>query len=178
MAGSQHPSTSLPIVPPANHAPPGVNMRAWFAGLALGNPEVMKDVPIESRVEVALRIADEMLAALVPKVPSAESMAAPSEADMAKWDEEVASRNLATVPPPRRPRPPSKVPTEPGIPAPAKPNGAAPPGAPAAKPVPQTVSPPSTRYKWSTGFPRSNRPPVAVQRPQAGAGAYSVINDK
>lgn len=75
-------------------APAGTSLRAWFAGLALGNPEVMRDVEPGSRVMEALRVADQLIAALeTARVPTLESMAAPSEEEMQKWDAAVAEAN-------------------------------------------------------------------------------------
>ncbi len=76
-----------------NESPPpppaGTTLREWFAGLAL-TTELMKDIPAELRVREAVRLADELIKALAaPRVPSQESMAAPTQADMEAWDSEV-----------------------------------------------------------------------------------------
>lgn len=39
-------------------------MREWFAGMALANPEIMKDVPEQDRIDVAIAHADRLVAAL------------------------------------------------------------------------------------------------------------------
>jgi hypothetical protein len=83
-----------------NESPPppptGASVREWFAGLALMNPELMKDLsPVERAVE-AVRLADELIRALAtPKLPSQESLAAPSAAEMTEWDKQVADNNEA-----------------------------------------------------------------------------------
>lgn len=102
--------------PPA--PPAGTNMRAWFAGLALGNPELMKNVPAERLTQEALRLADELMAALTPRVPTEKSLDAPTEAEMQVWDKRINEQARETVKPqkhfwthaPRssRPAPPSK----------------------------------------------------------------------
>ena len=75
--------------------PSGASIRDWFAGLALANPELMKDIPTDERAAEAVRLADELSRALAaPKVPSQESLAAPSEADMAAWDDEIVADSL------------------------------------------------------------------------------------
>lgn len=75
-------------------APPGTSLREWFAGLALGNPSLMDGIEPACRVAEALRIADELLGALSsPRVPSQESMAAPSAEEMQRWDDHVAQEN-------------------------------------------------------------------------------------
>jgi hypothetical protein len=74
--------------------PPNATVREWFAGLALANPELMKGIPQSLRPMEALRLADELILAMqAPKVPSLESMAAPSEEEMVAWDKQVASEN-------------------------------------------------------------------------------------
>ena len=87
-------------------APAGTSLREWFAGLALGNPELMKDINPSAQIQESLRIADDLIGALAaPKTPSLESMAAPSAEEMQRWDEQVASerttkerQSRATVP--------------------------------------------------------------------------------
>lgn len=72
-------------------APAGTTLREWFAGLALGNPELMTGIDPAGRIAESLRIADELIVALAArKSPSKESMAAPSEEEMQRWDEHVA----------------------------------------------------------------------------------------
>lgn len=76
--------------------PAGATVREWFAGLALMNPELMKGLSPTERVAEAARIADELARALLtPKVPSLESMASPTEAEMEKWDTAVAEKREA-----------------------------------------------------------------------------------
>jgi|SRR5581483_59161 len=59
--------------------PAGTTVREWFAGLALMNPALMRDLNPAERVTEAIRLADELVRALaVPRTPSQESMAAPS----------------------------------------------------------------------------------------------------
>jgi len=109
-----------------NRTPPPANitMREWFAGLALGNSELMKEIPVHLRPVEAVRLADEMMSALMkPKVPTLESMAAPSEEEMQRWDAAVAekkaeaekekevaeARGRQTMPAKRVPRKPTLV---------------------------------------------------------------------
>lgn len=178
--GSRRPSIQMAHVsagrmasPPA--PPAGVNMRAWFAGLALGNPELMKDVPAADRATEALRLADELLAALVSKVPTAESLAPPTEAEMKVWDNTIATQTHVTVAPPRSQQQ-SRIPTEPGIPTPQildkstttrdTMNDAT---------TQPTVVP---RHRWSAGLPKSNRPPAQVKPTTPGIGAYCIIDNE
>lgn len=59
-------------IPPA---PSGTTIREWFAGLAMSNSELMKEIPVELRAREAVRLADELVAALAPpSLPSPESM--------------------------------------------------------------------------------------------------------
>lgn len=144
-------SVGRAVSPPA--PPSGTNMRAWFAGLALGNPELMKNVSPEQRVQEALRLADELMVALSPKVPSESSLAAPSEADMQVWDKRVSDQSCQTVGPKR-------IATKPGIPAPAR------------RPTPAPTSEPK-KYSWAQA-PNSVRPTLPA-KPAPGAGSYSLI---
>lgn len=84
---------SSPPPPPSN-----ANIRDWFAGLALANPELMKDVPTELKAKEAVRLADEMMLALAsPRVPTVESMRAPTPKEMHDWEAHVSSqRDLRT----------------------------------------------------------------------------------
>lgn len=67
-------------------APSGTSMREWFAGLALMNPMLMAGIPDSKRAAEAVRLADELVAALAPsKAPSLESMAAPTESELVAW---------------------------------------------------------------------------------------------
>ncbi len=51
--------------------PSAASLRDWFAGIALSNPELMKDLGPEDRVKVAVETAERMMAALsVPRPPS------------------------------------------------------------------------------------------------------------
>lgn len=87
-------------------APAGTTLREWFAGLAMGNPEIMKDIEPSARIQEALRVADELIKALgMARVPTLESMAAPSEEEMQAWDDHIAEQretkerqSRATVP--------------------------------------------------------------------------------
>lgn len=91
--------------------PTGISMREWFAGLALGNPELMKDVPHSSRVATAVRIADELMKTLATsKVPSRESLEPPTEKQLEVWEEKIkvdsqrtVSQRKETIPAFRRP---------------------------------------------------------------------------
>lgn len=82
---------SPPPIPPA---PAGSSLREWFAGLALSNPLLMRDIDIDCREIEAVRIADEMMRALrTPRVPSQESMRSPSESDLNAWSERLIPIN-------------------------------------------------------------------------------------
>lgn len=93
-------------------APTGTTLRQWFAGLALANPELMKDVPESERVAEAVRLADELVGALdVARMPTLDSMAAPSKAELRIWEKKVkidnaisVSRGRDTAYPPSKPR--------------------------------------------------------------------------
>ncbi len=51
--------------------PSGSGLREWFAGIALSNAELMKDIAPEDRIAAAVKIADELVGALmVPRAPS------------------------------------------------------------------------------------------------------------
>lgn len=76
-------------------APSGTSLREWFAGLAMSNPELMRDIAPEARIQEALRVADQLIGALMtPRTPSVESMAAPTEEEMQRWDDAVAEANV------------------------------------------------------------------------------------
>lgn len=87
-------------------APAGTTVREWFAGLALSNQTLMDNVPPGERAVEAVRLADELIAALsAPRVPSQESLAAPSEEELSDWSATIAHereiselRNRATTP--------------------------------------------------------------------------------
>lgn len=82
---------AFPTPPPP--APAGTTLREWFAGLAIGNVELMKDIDRERYGLEALRIADLLIFALAtPRQPSAESMAALTEDQMKEWDTALANR--------------------------------------------------------------------------------------
>jgi hypothetical protein len=72
----------------------GMSVREWFAGLAMMNPELMRDLAPGERAGEAVRLADELIRALAtPGLPSQESLAAPTEAVMAEWDKKIADDN-------------------------------------------------------------------------------------
>lgn len=89
--------------------PSGAGIREWFAGLALMNPELMKIVAPEARAVEAVRLADELISALaVAPMPSAASVANPSETELAAWSKALSDKKsvteaqqAATVPPPK-----------------------------------------------------------------------------
>lgn len=82
-------------LPPPNKS----SLRDWFAGLALGNAELMKDVPLEQRAAEAVRLADELVVALAaPRAPSLQSMAAPSEQEMCAWDAALEKQEKQKIP--------------------------------------------------------------------------------
>lgn len=81
--------------PPPPH---GISMREWFAGLALGNPELMKDVPPASRVAFAVRTADELMKTLAsPKPPSLESLEPPTEKQLEVWEEKIKTESQRVI---------------------------------------------------------------------------------
>lgn len=73
-------------------APVGTSLREWFAGLALGNPEVMRDVERSCQADEALRIADELLGALVAPRQPTKVMPLTKE-EMQRWDAAFAESN-------------------------------------------------------------------------------------
>jgi len=155
-------STGRLASPPA--PPADTNMRAWFAGLALGNPELMKGVPAGERATEALRLADEMMLALTNKTPSEKSVAAKPEAEMQVWDKHVAAHAAVTVAP-RRTQ--SKVSTKPGIPAPVDTTR---------DPVIEiTEEPAPAKFTWASNMPRTIKPPPPRTKP--GMGSYSIIGE-
>lgn len=92
-------SVSIGRNDPAPPPPSGASMRDWFAGLALGNPELMKNVSPAMRIKEAIRLADEMTAALrVQRTPTIVSMAPPSPAEMTAWEETLERKGRDTVP--------------------------------------------------------------------------------
>lgn len=109
-------------------APAGTSLREWFAGLAMGNPELMRDIDPTARATEALRVADELIGALqTPRQPSAASMEAPSEEEMVKWDEAVAEaketkeRQSRATMPEMKARRPSRTKTLMGVAIPSNP---------------------------------------------------------
>lgn len=85
----------LPASPPP--APHNASIREWFAGLALMNPVLMAGIPEEKRAGEAVRLADQLIAALAtPRVPSLSTMAAPTEAEMEKWEQFIAENKAKT----------------------------------------------------------------------------------
>ncbi len=82
---------AFPTPPPP--APAGTSLREWFAGLAIANVELMKDIDRDRYGEEALRIADQLIFALAtPRQPSVASMAALSEEQMKEWDIALANK--------------------------------------------------------------------------------------
>ena len=76
-------------------APAGSTIREWFAGLALGNPTLMQGLSADQWVAEALRLADELVSALAaPKVPTLQSMRAPTEKELLEWDAHHSESNL------------------------------------------------------------------------------------
>ena len=86
--------------------PAGAGLREWFAGLALANVEMMKDVPHTERPVEAVRLADELISALAkPRIPTLESMKAPTTEELVAWEnsnrekeEKKARMSRATMP--------------------------------------------------------------------------------
>ena len=146
-------------------APAGTTLREWFAGLAMGNPELMRDIAPEARIAEALRVADQLIGALVtPRTPSKESMAAPTEEEMQKWDEYVAEtketkeRQTRATMPELKARKPSRTKTLIGVAISANP--------PPAVPV--------------HSYPMAQRagsipPPRMTMSREPGAGRYQVV---
>jgi hypothetical protein len=78
--------------------PAGITVREWFAGLALMNGELMKDLSPAERVVEAVRLADDLIKALnPPRVPSQESMAAPSEKEISEWSDRIVHKREAKI---------------------------------------------------------------------------------
>lgn len=76
----------------------GMTMRQWFAGLALANPELMKDVSENERVSEAVRLADELIRALEPpRAPALDSMRSPTCSEMHAWEEKIKIDNAKKV---------------------------------------------------------------------------------
>lgn len=76
----------------------GLTLRQWFAGLALVNPEFMKNVPESERAAEAVKFADQLISALdVPRVPTLESMAPPSNEELSTWEKKVEVDNAASI---------------------------------------------------------------------------------
>ena len=87
---------ALPESPPP--PPSGATVREWFAGLALANPELMRNIPPERRAAEAVRLADELIGAMsVQRTPSLESMSAPSEEELAAWEKSIADKKEAAA---------------------------------------------------------------------------------
>lgn len=79
--------------------PATTGLKEWFAGLALGNPEIMRDVPPEKRVEEAVRLASELISALAqPRTPSTDVFKVPTVTELTTWSEKIEHRTRATVP--------------------------------------------------------------------------------
>lgn len=148
-------------------APAGTTLREWFAGLAMGNPEIMKDIEPEARILEALRVADELIKALSsPRSPTLESMAAPSEEEMQAWDEAVAEaketkerQSRATIPELKAKRP-GRTKTLMGV---------------AIDPNAQSQSPARNAYQMQ---PRAGSipPPKPLPAREPGLGRYTVVN--
>lgn len=153
-------------------APAGTSLREWFAGLALGNSEIMRDVEPASRIMEALRVADELIKALgQARLPSKESMEPPTEEQMQKWDEAIAEaketkerQTRATMPELRAKRP-NRTKTLAGVAV-----------DPNVKPTPAlgTVNR-STNYQM---LPRAGSipPPKPLAAREEGMGRYQVLN--
>lgn len=78
--------------PPAT----GISMRQWFAGLAIANPVLMKDIPESQRITEAVRLADELILALVPaRVPTRNSMRAPTRRELRAWEKKIENDKIA-----------------------------------------------------------------------------------
>lgn len=75
-------------------APSGTSIREWFAGLAMMNPVLMAGVPAVERAAEAVRLADQLIAALAaPRMPSPESLKPPPREDMANWERQLSEAN-------------------------------------------------------------------------------------
>lgn len=76
--------------------PSGTSVREWFAGLALSNPSLMKDVEPTERAAEAVRLADELLRALLqPRVP--QGIDGPTEDDLRRWEKRLADDAASTT---------------------------------------------------------------------------------
>ena len=148
-------------------APSGTTLREWFAGLAMGNPELMRDIAPEARASEALRVADQLIGALMtPRAPSQESMAAPSEEEMLQWDAAVAEANetkerqtRATMPE-MKARKQNRTKTLMGVALPSNP--------------PTGYTPPGHSYPMAQRA-GSIPPPRMTMSREPGAGRYQVV---
>lgn len=135
--------------------PAGASLREWFAGIALSNPELMKDVPPEQRTSVAVKVADEMMSALMaPRTPTGTKLNVPVAPPTPVINME--NRERITVPgiraAKRNSMPPPPCPqTEPELPPVIDPRKAS-----SAPPKPSSDKPSVGRYSYVT--PRPPRP--------------------
>lgn len=66
-------------------------MREWFTAIVLLSPTLMQGVAAENRVVEAVRMADQLIAALaVPRVPTIQSMKAPTKKELRRWEKNIA----------------------------------------------------------------------------------------
>ena len=152
----------LDALPPPPAA--GTSIREWFVGIALSNPELMAGVPPEERVAEAVRLADDLVRALnAPRVPSRESMSAPTEPEMRAWDGRVAEQ-LAAKAAEAEKKVPQDRPTQPAVPA-------------ARHPTPAQQA--AVHFRRASDHLWKGRadlsPPTPTRAIVAGAGRYSSV---
>ena len=138
--------------------PPGASVREWFAGLALACPNLMQGVAPNKRATEAVRLADELLRALLaPRVPTVESMAAPTPAELTQWESDIAQKQDAKARQNRE--------TCPAVKKPLKKNKTI--------KFDAILPPPST----TSGRPTIPPPPLKPGNPMLGNTRYSSIRD-
>lgn len=73
----------------------GMTMRQWFAGLAIANSELMKDIPESNRALEAVRLADELIIALEsPRLPTKSSMRHPTKKELKDWEDAIKEKTI------------------------------------------------------------------------------------
>lgn len=142
-----------PETPPP---PSTASLRDWFVGIALANTEIMKNVPPENVVKVAMKIADDLMSALMsPRTPSGSALkikGVEAPVDVQRDIQEDVKRDRATMPEMRVPRRNSILP------------------------------PPAIEVHSMPTFGSieldTMAPPVSAPKPHVEAGRYSIVTPK
>lgn len=130
--------------------PSGAGLREWFAGIALSNSELMKDIAPEARAEAAAKIADDLIRALsAPRPPSNTEI-------------KLTERSTVQMPSVRQDRV-----TQPDI-RPAR----------LASIVPPPVTQESNLPPFGDIGLESKLPGVLTPKPNLDAGRYSIVPDE